>query len=216
MNNHAVWYKDKRIVFWGNADAMIEADEAVTKYCSGVAKCDEAEARLVLGRLIDEKDLRATIMYDGNSIWSKKRLIRDLQRILRSDDMSKMTDYLYEFLHLECGSIAHSTKAGWISVYPTVGDLRAFFLKNERGQHVSLSIPQWYTDAQVCVEEMARMLELDKQKVFRVVWSIELARLFTTRTKEQAEIYAQDIDPRNSGAYVTDSFEILRTEEVKK
>lgn len=215
MNNHTVWYKDKRIVFYGNADAMIEADEAVTKFCPGVAECDEAEARLVLGRLIDVKDLRATIMYDGNTVWSKKRLIRDLQRILRDDDMSKMTDYLYEFLHLECGSIAHCNKQGWISVYPTVGDLRAFFLKNERGQHVSLSVPQWYTDAQVIVEEMARMLELDKVKVFRVVWSIELARLFTTRTKEEAEIDVQNIDCRNSGTYVTDSFEIVKTEEVK-
>ena len=129
--------------------------------------------------------------------------------------MSKMTDYLYEFLHLECGSIAHCNKQGWISVYPTVGDLRAFFLRNERGQHVSLSIPQWYTDAQVCVEEMARMLELDKQKVFRVVWSIELSRLFTTQTKEGAEIYAKNVIHHQAGTYVTDSFEILRTEEVK-
>jgi len=72
--------------------------------------------------------------------------------------MKKLTDYLYKFLSLSCGSIAHYNKYGWIACYPTVYDLKQFFRRNEFGQRVLRYIPIWKTDAQVIVKEVEREL----------------------------------------------------------
>lgn len=69
-----------------------------------------------------------------------------------------MSDYLYNFLHLACGSIAHFNKLGWIECYPTVDNLKQFFIKNEYGNRVSHQIPRWHTDAISIVEQIEYML----------------------------------------------------------
>jgi len=72
--------------------------------------------------------------------------------------MGKLSDYLYKFLSLSCGSIAHYNKQGWIDVYPTVYDLRLFFVENEYGKRVLDTIPTWKTDAHRIVEEIEQIL----------------------------------------------------------
>lgn len=118
----------------------------------------EVEARLLIQDLIDKHNIKASILYDGNTVYSKKRIIRDLKLIVKHNDMSVMTDYLYNFLS-SCGSIAHFNKYGWIETYPTVFDLRKFFMFNEFGQPVIQHIPRWATDQRRIVEEIDIILE---------------------------------------------------------
>lgn len=135
---------------------------------------EEPVARVVLQDLIDEKDIRATIMVNGNSVWSKKRILLNLRRIMELKQLYKsrtpgrklvagvlylpvktdpvLSHYFYEFLHLCCGSAAHYSIDGWIAQYPTLDDLKKFFKKNEFGKRVLDQIPSWHTDVYRIVE----------------------------------------------------------------
>ncbi len=95
----------------------------------------EQKARDLISKAIDEENLKVDIVYKGNVVWNEKRLLNDFNKILKNG-MESMTDYMYKFLSLETGSIAHYDKAGWISTYPTLEDLFEYFMKNEFGNEV--------------------------------------------------------------------------------
>jgi len=135
---------------------------------------EEPVARIVLQDLIDEKNIRASILVNGNYVWSKKRILLNLRRIVEFKRLYKrktphrelvggilylpvetdpvLSKYFYEFLHLDCGSIAHYNIHGWIAEYPTLEDLKNFFRRNEFGHRVLDDIPSWHTDAKRIVE----------------------------------------------------------------
>ena len=135
---------------------------------------EEPVARMVLQDLIDEKDIRATILVNGNFVWSKKRILMNLRRIVELKRLYKdktphrelvagvlylpaetdpvLSKYFYEFIHLDCGSIAHYNIHGWIAEYPTLEHLKKFFKRNEFGRRVLDYIPYWHTDAKRIVE----------------------------------------------------------------
>jgi hypothetical protein len=76
-------------------------------------------------------------------------------------DQSKppiLSRYFYEFLHLNCGSIAHYNIHGWIHKYPTVEHLKKFFKQNEFGKPVREWIPKWKTDAIEIVKAIEQQL----------------------------------------------------------
>jgi hypothetical protein len=64
----------------------------------------------------------------------------------RKDFKAVLSDYFYEFITLNCGSDEHYDKAGWIGMYPTLEDLKRFFLHNEYGKRVIEYVPGWKTD----------------------------------------------------------------------
>jgi hypothetical protein len=135
---------------------------------------EEPVARIVLQDLIDEKNIRASILVNGNTVYSKKRILMNLRRIMEIKKLYKdktphrelvggilylpvetdpvLSKYFYEFLHLQCGSMAHYNIHGWITEYPTLEHLKKFFKRNERGHRVLDDIPSWYTDAKRIVE----------------------------------------------------------------
>ena len=107
--------------------------------------------------LIVEHNLKADILFNGNTVWNTKKLCTDAKRVVNGG-MAKMTYYLYKFLSLDCGSISHFGKHGWIETYPTVDHLRGFFQKNEFGQKVVDYIPSWYYDARKAAQEIEVIL----------------------------------------------------------
>jgi hypothetical protein len=120
----------------------------------------EKEARLKLQTLIDTYGIKADIMYAGNYVWSYDRLIRDFTRIMRKGTTDCMTNYLYKFFSLSCGSIAHYSKSGWCSVYPTAYSLKQFLQRNEFGEPVLQYMPHWKTDAKRVVEQMEKIAKI--------------------------------------------------------
>ena len=115
----------------------------------------EYNDRMIIQNQIDAKNIKATILYSGNTVWSFNRTIRDFKRYKNG---GIMTNYLYNFLILACGSIAHYSKAGWVSVYGNKIELKRFFLKNEFGQRVYDHVPVWKTDAKRIVREIENIL----------------------------------------------------------
>ena len=148
---------DKRVALYGNKKHIEEAEIILTKNIPQLPTLTESQARIKLQETIDSENIRADILFDGNSVWSKKKILRDIKKI-KKYGMNKLTDYLYKFLSLSCGSIAHYNKFGWIACYPTLQDLRQFFRRNEFGERVLNYLPLWKTDVQVIVREVEREL----------------------------------------------------------
>lgn len=166
-----------KLAIFGSRKQIEEAEKALQVIDEEVLK-SEPKARLEIQQLIDDNKLKADILYDGNTVWSYDRIIRDIKRIkkkgilgnagyveiggmLRVPENSAkpiLSDYLYEFLSLSCGSIAHYNKAGWIAEYPTVEHLKEFFRHNEFGQRVLDYLPDWETDAKRIVDTIERIL----------------------------------------------------------
>jgi len=145
----------------------------------------EAQSRLLIQDAIDEHRLNASILYKGNRVWSRRKILRNLDRITERGALYRnknkrvrwmrvsdticlpetpsnfkpiLSKYFYEFLTLCCGSSAHYSLAGWIGIYPTLEDLKRFFLRNERGKPVSEWIPEWKADAKRIVDNIEQKL----------------------------------------------------------
>ena len=148
---------DPRVALYGSKNNITASDIILQKNIPDLPTLPESEARLQLQETIDSENIKADILFDGNSVWSKKKILRDIRKV-KKHGMKKLTDYLYKFLSLSCGSIAHYNKYGWISTYPTISDLRQFFRRNEFGERVLHHLPIWKTDAQVIVKAIEQEL----------------------------------------------------------
>jgi hypothetical protein len=149
---------DKRITLIGSAPKIAETSLLLNDI-SSLAQLQEPAARRAIQQCIDTHNIRTIIMFDGNTVWHKKRILADIRRV-KTRGMLSLTDYLYNFLSLSCGSIAHFNRLGWIATYPSIDHLRRFFRRNEYGQRVLDYIPLWKTDARVIVEEIEKILEI--------------------------------------------------------
>lgn len=172
---------NENIKLWGTRKQIKKAVKVLDEL--DLSQLSEGEARLKIQRAIDEHRLKADILYKGNTVWNYSRIIRNLKRIIKhgrlfgkkrvrwiplgsmlympatpQDFKPILSQYFYQFLSLECGSIAHYNRAGWIAHYPYVEDLKKFFKKNEFGKPVKEDIPGWYTDAKRIVEQIERLL----------------------------------------------------------
>lgn len=148
---------DKRIVLYGTANNIATAEELIEQNSAQVGGLSEGAARIELQNLIDTTPIKADILFDGNGVYSKKKTIRDIKKV-KKNGMQSMTNGLYRFLSLCCGSIAHYNKQGWIAEYPTIEDLREFFRYNEFGQRVLNHVPTWKTDVKEIVKEIEVIL----------------------------------------------------------
>lgn len=154
---------DKRVRLYGGTQEIDTAEELIERFYPNLKDLDESKARIELQSLIDTERIKARILFDGNGVWSFDRITRDIRRVVKGG-MSKMTDRLYQFLSLCCGSIAHYNKQGWIDTYPTVKDLRQFFIRNEFGERVLDYIPHWKTDVKRIVEEIEKILRIPEKE----------------------------------------------------
>jgi hypothetical protein len=97
------------------------------------------------------------ILYDGNVVWDINRLEKHFKTFVKFYDYKHFTNYLYEFFHLQCGSIAHYSKIGWFETYPTLDSLKEFFKRNEYGSPVRDYPPGWHYDARLAANIMATL-----------------------------------------------------------
>ena len=148
---------DTRIAIYGNKQTIEETEIILQKNIPDLPALTESQARLKLQETIDHENIQADILFDGNSVWSKKKILRDIKTI-KKYGMEKLSNYLYQFLSLSCGSIAHYNKYGWIETYPTISHLKQFFRRNEFGERVLYHLPVWKTDAYQIVKEIEKEL----------------------------------------------------------
>ena len=148
---------DNRIALFGSKQQIETAEELIERFFPTISKETEGIARLHLQSLIDTEPIKVSILFDGNGVYSRTKIIRDIKKV-KKNGMQSMTKALYQFLSLCCGSIAHYNKQGWIEEYPTIEDLRSFFKSNEFGQRVLNYVPNWRTDVRAIVLEIEGVL----------------------------------------------------------
>lgn len=168
-----------KIEFYGNKRA-VEKTQRIIATIKDVEHIPEPMLRIAIQDLIDQHNLRANITLNNNQVWSKKRILINLRRIMETGRLygekepgrhlvagvmwlpiqtdPVLSKYFYEFIHLDCGSIAHYDIHGWIAEYPTLEKLKKFFKKNELGYRVLDYIPSWHTDAKLIVEAIETLL----------------------------------------------------------
>ncbi len=108
---------DKRVALYGSKKQTKEAEIILLKNIPQLPTLSESQARIRIQDCLDFENVKVDVLFDGNSVWSKKRILRDIKRI-KKNGMKSLTNYLYKFLSLSCGSIAHYNKYGWIACYP--------------------------------------------------------------------------------------------------
>ena len=173
---------------WKKRDSRLEDVEGFINFLnmSRLSSLSESKARLLIQEIMDTERLKADILLNGNNVWSFNRIVNNLKQIVEAgalvgenvrtcyplasglriptirDYQPILSKYFYQFLSLCCGSIAHYDIYGWISHYPTVEDLRQFFIKNEYSKRVKDWIPEWKTDAKRIVEEIEVILNVNR------------------------------------------------------
>jgi hypothetical protein len=150
----------RKVSIYGSAKAIEVAKTELEQHLpKRLFEENEPAARRIIQSLTDDHNIKATILWDGNRVWSKKRILRDFRMIMRHG-MNALTDYLYEFFHLCCGSIAHYNKQGWICEYPDIEALRSFFERNEFGTNVLAHQPGWASDRIEIIREVDQLLKI--------------------------------------------------------
>jgi len=118
---------------------------------------NEAEDRIFLQDFIDKTGFKYDVLYDGNSVYSYKKIMKDFKRYLDSG-AKDMSEKLYDFFNLNIGTIAHYNKIGWMATYPTIDDIKDLFEENELGQSVVNYPPKRMTDVKRIVDDMQNLL----------------------------------------------------------
>lgn len=152
-----VYENDRRIKLFGSENQVGAAEELIERFFPDIANTTEQDARIELQSLLDTEPLNLSILFEGNSVYGSV-VITDAVKKVKKEGMKTMSNALYKFLHLVCGSIAHNDKHGWIAEYPTIEHLRGFFKKNEFGQRVLDYIPMWRQDAREIVLQIEDIL----------------------------------------------------------
>lgn len=155
-----------KITYFGSDKDIAKAAEVIKKHTKLLKALEEPDLRLEVQKLIDKHHLKASILINGNAVWSKKRIMANIDRIMKhgtlyNEDQEKppiLSYYCYQFFHQVCGSTTHYDIHGWIHKYSTIEHLRKFIKKNEFGKRVLEWIPAQRTDARVIVEEIEKKL----------------------------------------------------------
>jgi hypothetical protein len=82
---------------------------------------DEKDVRIILQEKLDEEKFDFEddfVLVNGNSIWSLKKIMKELEDIKKSGTTSQISGYFYKFMHLNF-TIAHNNIAGWMSEHPS-------------------------------------------------------------------------------------------------
>lgn len=130
--------KQLKISLGGTKDAVRKAAEALDRL---TFTDNEGKDRLLIQQTMDVKNLRASILYNGNIVWPCKRLLKEYQKYSKSGSIENLTDFFYDFLHLGCDDIAHYSKQGYIGYYD--GNFEEV---TKKVIYATTFVPAWHTD----------------------------------------------------------------------
>lgn len=138
----------KRICLYGTEKEVRDAEKVVL---SLDLTWKESEDRLILQDAIDTYNLKVDIYYEGNSIIPYKKTIREFEKYNKQKNLDDLSNYFYNFLHLNCGDIAHYNKLGYIEYYDNS------FSRVKKEVIDRATAPGWKTD-------LIRVFEVIKNK----------------------------------------------------
>ncbi|MBQ2873598.1 MAG: hypothetical protein IJE89_06350 [Bacilli bacterium] len=115
MKNHIeIIKKDKKIKIYGN---QVTIDRAISFIENLDLTGIEEKDRLIIQRCIDDNKIGATILYDGNTVYSFNKIVDKYRKLQKSEDFMHLSDDLYKFFTNACGDIAHYDIVGYAHYY---------------------------------------------------------------------------------------------------
>ena len=124
-----------------------EVEEAKNAFCGLILLGVEKVDRITIQNLIDTYDLKATVLYKGNTVHSFKRLTNEFKKHIKSKKLSPMSDYFYTVL--SNFDIAHYNKNGFIDYYND-----DFFRCMNAISGSLKTIPYWRSDMQRIINDV--------------------------------------------------------------
>lgn len=146
MNHIELNKNNKRITFYGS-NSVIESDKNTIDKLPLTG--DEASDRLLIQKCIDDNNLKSSILYDGNTVYSFKKIVKEYRNLQKSGSLEKLTDKMYHFFTNACGDIAHYNVNGFKGYYNNS-------LRNLESQLLNRDtfIPRWHSDLDRIFKEL--------------------------------------------------------------
>lgn len=109
--------------------------------------------------------------------FKKKAILQNVELILKSGDITKLNKPTYEFISLNCGTIAHYSLYGWQETYKDLRDfINLFLISNEYGNNLvdEIKLPyltekrhDWYEVAPAeIIKSIIELCEKYKVRIF--------------------------------------------------
>ena len=110
---------------------------------------EEGKDRLIIQQCIDDKKLKSSILYDGNTVLPFNKIVNEYRKLQKDGTLTKMSERMYEFFHLHCGDIAHYNIGGYRVHYNnSLKQLEAEVLSQDP------FVPSWHTDLDKIFKEL--------------------------------------------------------------
>lgn len=146
MNNIELTKNGKRIKLYGSKSVLEEEKSIIDNLpLTG----EEGKDRLIIQQCIDEKKLKANILYDGNTVYPFDKIVNEYRKLQKDGTLTKMSERMYNFFHNNCGDIAHYDIGGYRAYYNNS-------LKQLENQVLSRDpyVPSWHTDLDKIFKEL--------------------------------------------------------------
>lgn len=128
MEKNEILINNKRINLYGSK-SIIEKEKPFIENLKLVGL--EDKDRLIIQKCIDENKLKSDILYEGNTVYSFEKIVRDYRRLQKDYSLEKLTNDMYHFFINACGDIAHYDKIGYRCYYnDSIVELENRLLKN--------------------------------------------------------------------------------------
>lgn len=146
MNRIELNKNNKRITFFGSNN-VIESDKNIIDNLPLTG--NESNDRILIQKCIDNNNLKSEILYEGNTIYSFKKIVKEYRNLQKSGTLDKLTNKMYLFFTNACGDIAHYNINGFRDYYNnSLENLESKLLGRDT------FIPRWCSDLDRIFKEL--------------------------------------------------------------
>ena len=168
MNSVEVNVNGKKIKLYGSQE-IVNTEKNIIESLELIG--NEAVDRLVIQRCIDENKLKSKILYDGNTVYSFEKIVKEYKKLQKNGTLENLTREMYLFFTIACGDIAHYNIHGFRAYYKN--SFRN--LENELLPHCSAS--SWQTDLDKIFKELKIGKQYFKEREFINIDNVSLKEL---------------------------------------
>ena len=146
MNRIELNKNNKRITFFGSNN-VIESDKNIIDNLPLTG--NESNDRILIQKCIDNNNLKSEILYEGNTIYSFKKIVKEYRKLQKNGTLDKLTNKMYLFFTNACGDIAHYNINGFRDYYNnSLENLESKLLGRDT------FIPRWCSDLDRIFKEL--------------------------------------------------------------
>lgn len=146
MNRIELNKNNKRITFFGSNN-VIESDKNIIDNLPLTG--NESNDRILIQKCIDNNNLKSEILYEGNTVYSFKKIVKEYRNLQKNGTLDKLTNKMYLFFTNACGDIAHYNINGFRDYYNnSLENLESKLLGRDT------FIPRWFSDLDRIFKEL--------------------------------------------------------------